>query len=118
MTIWSWLKLFVALWLLRKLAKIIGWLIVVAIAVAVWPVTLTAAVAYLAAWLRGWPAVRLYRTAVWSLVITGAWLAALEARVPGWAAAAVPGRAWAGCCGRGGSTPSPPGWAGSPRRRR
>jgi uncharacterized protein DUF87 len=95
-TIWSWLKLFVALWLLRKLAKIIGWLIVAATAIAVWPVTLTAAVAYLTAWLRGWPAVRLYRAAAWTLTITGAWLAVLEARVPGWAAARVPGRAWAG----------------------
>ena len=29
-----------------------------------------------------------------------------------------PGWRWAGCCGRGGSTPSPPGWAASPPRPR
>ena len=63
--------------------------------IAAWPVTLTAAVGYLAAWLRGWPAVRLYRTAAWTLLFTVIWLAVLEVRVPGWAAASVPGRAWA-----------------------
>jgi hypothetical protein len=94
-TVWSWLKLAVALWLLRKVAKIGGWLLVAAAAVLVWPVSLTAAVCYLAAWLRGWPAVRLYRTAGWALIVTGAWLILLEVRVPGWAAARVPGRAWA-----------------------
>ena len=96
MTLWSWLKLFVALWLLRKLAKITGWLLVAAIAVAAWPVTLTAVFAYLAAWLGGWPPVRLYRTAAWTLLVTGAWLAVQEARLPGWAAVRVPGRTWAG----------------------
>ena len=95
MTLWSWLKLFVALWLLRKIAKITGWLLLAAVAVAAWPVTLTAAAGYLTAWLRGWPAVQLYRTAAWTLVITGAWLTVLEVLVPGWAAASVPGRAWA-----------------------
>jgi hypothetical protein len=94
-TLWSWLKLFVALWLLRKIAKIIGWLLLAAIVVAAWPVTLTAAAGYLAAWLCGWPAVRLYRIAAWTLLITGAWLAIAEARAPGWAAARAPGRAWA-----------------------
>ncbi|HET9974560.1 MAG TPA: DUF87 domain-containing protein [Streptosporangiaceae bacterium] len=96
MTLWSWLKLFVALWLLRKIAKITGWLLVAAIAVAAWPVTLTAAAGYLTAWLGGWPAVRLYRTAAWTLLVTGAWLAVQEARGPGWAAVLVPGRVWAG----------------------
>jgi uncharacterized protein DUF87 len=95
-TIWSWLKLFVALWLLRKLAKITGWLLLIAIAVAAWPVTLTAAVGYLAAWLGGWPAVRLYRTAAWTLPVTAIAVTALEVHAPGWAAARVPGRAWTG----------------------
>jgi len=94
-TLWSWLKLFVALWLLRKIARITGWLLLVAVAVAAWPVTVTAAAGYLTAWLRGWPAVRLYRTAAWALIITGAWLTVLEVLVPGWAAASVLGRAWA-----------------------
>jgi hypothetical protein len=95
MTIWSWLKLFVALWLLRKIAKITGWLLLAAIAVAAWPVTLTAAAGYLTAWSQGWPAVRLYRTAAWTLLVSIIWLTLLEVRVPGWAAASVPGRAWA-----------------------
>ena len=96
MTIWSWLKLFVALWLLRKLAKITGWLLVAAVVIAAWPVTLTAAVGGVSAWLSGWPPVKLYRTAAWTLIITGAWLAILEVRSPGWAAARVPVRVWEG----------------------
>ena len=96
MTIWSWLKLFVAIWLLRKIAKIMGWLLVAAIVIAAWPVTLTAAVGGVSAWLRGWPPVKLYRTAAWTLIITGVWLAVLEVRSPGWAAAQVPVRVWEG----------------------
>ena len=96
MTIWSWLKLFVAMWLLRKIAKIMGWLLVAAIVIAAWPVTLTAAVGGVSAWLRGWPPVKLYRTAAWTLIITGVWLAVLEVRSPGWAAARVPVRVWEG----------------------
>ena len=96
MTVWSWLRLTIALWLLRKTLKITAWLLLAVIVIAAWPVTLTAAAGYLAAWLRGWPAVRLYRTAAWALVAAAAWLAALEVRVPGWAAARVPGRAWTG----------------------
>ncbi len=94
MTLWSWLKLFVALWLLRKIAKITGWLLVAAIAIAAWPVTVTAAAGYLMAWLQGWPAVRLYRAAAWTLVVSVIWLTVVEVRGPGWAAASVPGRAW------------------------
>jgi len=94
-TLWSWLRLFVALWLLRKIAKITGWLLVAAIAVAAWPVTLTAAAGSLTAWWRGWPAVRLYRIAAWTLVGTGIWLTVEEVRGPGWGAAGALGRAWA-----------------------
>jgi hypothetical protein len=95
-TIWSWLKLFVAIWLLRKVAKIMGWLLVAAIVIAAWPVTLTAAVGGVSAWLSGWPPVKLYRAAAWTLIVTGVWLAVLEVRSPGWAAVRVPGRVWAG----------------------
>jgi hypothetical protein len=95
-TIWSWLKLFVAVWLLRKLVKITGWLLVAAVVIAAWPVTLTAAVASVSARLAGWPPVKLYRTAAWTLIVTGAWLAILEVRSPGWAAARVPVRVWEG----------------------
>ncbi len=59
MSVWSWLRLTAALWLLRKGVKAFGWLIVTAIAVAAWPLTAVAAVSYLAAWLRGWPPARL-----------------------------------------------------------
>ncbi len=96
MSLWSWLKLAAGLWLLRQAARVAGWLLLVAAAVAVWPVTLVAALGYLAAWLRGWPPVRLYRTAAWALPFTAAWLAVLEARTPGWAAAVrTTGRTWA-----------------------
>jgi len=95
-SVWSWLKLAAGLWLLRQLAKAIGWLLLAAAAAAVWPVTVVAALGYVAAWLRGWPPVRLYRTAAWALPVSAAWLTVLEVRTPGWAAARVPGEAWAG----------------------
>ena len=82
-TPWSWLKFTIVLWLLRKTLKITGWLLLAAVVIAAWPVTLVAAAGYAAAWLRGWPPVRLYRTAAWALPITAAWLAALEVRTPG-----------------------------------
>jgi hypothetical protein len=86
----------IALWLLRKTLKLTAWLLLALVVLAAWPVTLTAGACYLAAWLRGWPAVRLYRTAAWTLPVTVAWLAALEVRAHGWAAARGPGRAWTG----------------------
>jgi len=95
MTVWSWLKLAVCLWLIRKAAKVTAWLLVLAAAVAAWPVTLVAIAGYTAAWLRGWPPVRLYRAAAWTLLVTAAWLTALEIRMPGWLAARAPGRTWA-----------------------
>ena len=42
MSVLTWVKLTVCLWLLRKAVKIIGWLLLVAGAVAAWPVTLVA----------------------------------------------------------------------------
>ena len=95
MSVWSWLKLVTFLWLIRKAARLTGWLLLVVAAAAVWPVTVVAAVGYAAAWLRGWPPVRLYRTAAWALPVTGAWLAVLEVRMPGWVAARAPGLVWA-----------------------
>jgi site-specific DNA recombinase len=74
-TVWSWLRLTIALWLIRKALKITAWLLLALIVVAAWPVTLTADACYLAAWLRGWPAIRLYRTAAWTLPVTAAWRA-------------------------------------------
>ena len=96
MTPWAWLKFTIFLWLLRKTLKLTGWLLLAAVVIAAWPVTLVAAAGYLAAWLRGWPPVRLYRTAAWTLPGTAAWLAAVQARTPGWQPAlGIPGRAWA-----------------------
>ena len=61
MSVLSWIKLSVCLWLLRKAAKLTGWLLLAAAAVAAWPVTIVAAGGYVAAWLRGWPPARLRR---------------------------------------------------------
>ena len=95
MSVWSWLKLTVCLWLLRKLVKLTGWLLLAAAAVAAWPVTLAAAAGYAAAWLRGWPPVRLRRAAALCLPMTVVWLVA-EARQRAWPAMARdPGRDWA-----------------------
>ena len=95
-TPWAWMKFTIFLWLLRKTLKLTGWLLLAAVVIAAWPVTLVAAAGYLAAWLRGWPPVRLYRTAAWTLPGTAAWLAAVQARTPGWQPAlGIPGRAWA-----------------------
>ena len=94
MNVWTWLKFVTLLWLLRKGFKLARWLMVVAAAVAVWPVTVVAGTGYAAAWLRGWPPVRVYRTAAWTLIMTAAWLVALEASEPGFLAAREPGRTW------------------------
>ncbi|MBV9382078.1 MAG: DUF87 domain-containing protein [Streptosporangiaceae bacterium] len=86
MTVWSVLKVTVVLWLLRKAARLAGRLLLAALAVAAWPVTLTAAAGYVAAWLRGWPPVRLGRAAAWALPVTAVWLAALVLRDHRWQA--------------------------------
>jgi Helicase HerA, central domain len=91
MTVWSLVKLTVCLWLLRKAVKIIGWLLLAALAVAAWPVTLVAVIGYAAAWLRGWPPVRLGRDAACALPMTAVWLAAGILRDHGWRAALVTG---------------------------
>ncbi len=96
MSVWGFLKLTVCLWLIRKAFKLFWWLLLAVAAVAAWPVTLVAAAGYGAAWLRGWPPVRLYRAATYSLLVTAAWLTALEIRVPGWLATREPGRTWTG----------------------
>jgi hypothetical protein len=96
MSVWSWLKLTVCLWLLGKMIKAAGWLLLAAIALAAWPVTLVAAVGYGAAWLRGWPPVRLRRSAAWALLPAGAWLAIQGARLRTWRPVALaPVHTWA-----------------------
>ena len=96
MTVWTWLKLTACLWLIRKAFKLTWWLLLAVAAIAAWPVTVVTAAGYTAAWLRGWPPVRLYRAAAWSLPVTAAWLIYLEIRVPGFLAARDPRRTWAG----------------------
>ena len=96
MTVWTWLKLITCLWLIRKAFKLTWWLLLAVAAIAAWPVTVVAAAGYTAAWLRGWPPVRLYRAAAWSLPVTAAWLIYLEIRVPGFLAVRDPRRTWAG----------------------
>jgi hypothetical protein len=74
MTVWSWLRLAVCLWLLRRAFRLARWLLLAAVAIAAWPVTIVAAAGYVAACLRGWPSARLYRTAVGFLPFTALWL--------------------------------------------
>ena len=95
MSVWSWLRLTMSLWLLRKAVKLTGRLLLAAAALAAWPVTLVAGTGYVAAWLRGWPPVRLGRAAALALPMTAVWLAA-EARQRAWPAIARdPVRDWA-----------------------
>src|ERR1700676_5761332 len=96
MSVWSWLKLTIALWLLRKAFKAAGWLLLAALAVAVWPLTVLTGPAYAAAWRRGWPPARLRRAAAASLTVTAVYLLADAARQHGWRATALaPARDWA-----------------------
>jgi len=95
MSAWSWLKLRVYLWLLRKAVTVTKWVLLGLMLAALWPVTLVAAIGFTAGWARGWPAVRLYRTAAWTLPVAAVWLTIVEVLMPGWhQAALIPGRAW------------------------
>jgi hypothetical protein len=95
MTVWTWVKLSVCLWLLRRAVKAAGWLLLAALAVAVWPLTVVTASGYAAAWLRGWPPARLRRAAAASLPMTAVWLAAEALKQRGWPAIALaPVRDW------------------------
>ena len=87
--VWPVLQVIIALWLLRKLLRLLRRLFAAAVLATAWPVTLVAAVGFGTAWLRGWPAARLYRTAAWSLPMTLVYMvaAALQART--WQALAL-----------------------------
>jgi hypothetical protein len=91
MTVWTLVKFTVCLWLLRKAVKLAGWLLLAALAVAAWPVTLAAIAGYAAAWLRGWPAARLGRAAAGTLPFTAIWLAAAIVHDHGWRATLLTG---------------------------
>jgi hypothetical protein len=95
MTTWSWIRLTAGLWLLRKAAKGIGWLLLAATLIAAWPLTLIMAAGFTAAWWRGWPTVRLRRAAAWTLPGTVAWLAGQAIRHRAWQNTALTAvRAW------------------------
>jgi hypothetical protein len=94
-SIWSFLKLTAFLWLLRTTFRAGKWLLLAALLIAAWPLTLTAAAGYGAAWLRGWPPARLRRTAACALVPAGSWVVIAAARLHAWQpAAAAPLQAW------------------------
>jgi hypothetical protein len=77
MTVLSWIKLTVCLWLLRWAVKIAGWLLLVLLLAAAWPVTLVTVAGYAAAWGRGWPAARLGRAAAATMAaLTAVYVAA------------------------------------------
>ena len=83
------------MWLLRRAVKAAGWLLLAAVAVALWPATLVMVAGYLAARWRGWPPARLRRAAAGSLLATGA-VRGPDAVVQhaGRAAALAPARDW------------------------
>src|SRR5580658_5136619 len=95
MSLWSFLKLSVGLWLVRKAVKAAGWLAAFAAVIAAWPLTLVIAAGYVAAWWRGRPPAWLRRAALWSLVMPAVWLA-IAALHPGplRVVALAPVRAW------------------------
>jgi hypothetical protein len=95
MSLWSFLKLSVSLWLLRKAFKAAGWLTAFAVVIAAWPLTLVIAAGYLAAWWRARPPAWLRRAAAWSLVMPPVWLAFAAVHPDQLQAAALgPVRAW------------------------
>ena len=99
-SIWSWLKLTAALWLIRKGFKVVGWLLVAAAAIAAWPLTAVAALGYLAAWLRGWPPSRLWHAAAWALPMTAVYAIGEALRLRAWQAVALaPVNDWANAWG-------------------
>ena len=80
MTVWSWLRFTVTLWLLRKAFKLTGWLLLALLALVLWPLTIVTIVSYTAAWLRGWPPARLRRVAAGSLLVPAVYAVVMLAR--------------------------------------
>ncbi|WP_300612915.1 hypothetical protein [Trebonia sp.] len=89
MSVWRVLRLLAVLWLLTRAFRLLRALILAALVVALWPVTLTAAAAASAAWLRGWPPARLYRAAAWSALMTAVYLIAAALQARAWRAVAL-----------------------------
>jgi hypothetical protein len=86
MSLRSWLRLAVCLWLLRKAVRVARWVLLGLIVLAAWPVTIVAAAGSAAAWLRGWPPARLGRAAACFLPFTGVWLVLEAVRLDSWRA--------------------------------
>ena len=76
------LRLIAVLWLLRMGWRLLRFQLLVAVLVAVWPVTAAAALSFAAAWLLGWPPARLFRAAArsWPVLAVYGGAAALAAR--------------------------------------
>ena len=70
------IRLYLALVILRLLGRVALVLTGLALLLAAAPVSLVAAGAMAAAWLAGWPPIRLYRAALWCLPMVTVWLAA------------------------------------------
>jgi hypothetical protein len=54
-TFWAYLRFYLLLWTLRASWRVLRWLVTAAVLIAAAPVTLVAAIAFVGAWLRGWP---------------------------------------------------------------
>jgi hypothetical protein len=91
------IRLTMAAW--RGTVRVVRWAALAALLITAAPVTITAGLGYLVAWLRGWPPARLRRTAVWAVRMLVVWLAgltlqAVHAHDLGWAVPHAGRLAW------------------------
>jgi hypothetical protein len=94
-TFWSYLKFRMFIAALRGTWRALRWLVTATVLVVAAPVTIAAGTGYLAAWLRGWPPVKLWRSALWALPMTAVYLTVRAARArTGHAALLAPVRDW------------------------
>ena len=75
--LWDYWRMRATIGLWRLTLRLMAWLGLLILLLAAAPVTLTAGLGLLVAWLRGWPPARLRRTAAWSLPMLAVWLAGL-----------------------------------------
>src|SRR5579875_707131 len=73
--LFAYLRIRATIGLWRAFVWLLRWLVFVAVLVVFAPVTVTAALGYLVAWLRGWPPARLRRAAACTLPMLAVWLA-------------------------------------------
>ena len=81
---WWYLRARLILWLLRGAWRLLRWAALAAILAAAAPLTIVAALAFVAAWLRGWPPARLRRAAAWALPMTAVYLAGRGLQAASW----------------------------------